>query len=94
MILAQSPFTSLPDSLEVAYLGIAYSQEIQVTGGVAPYNIENKSVLINGLVFSFNQNNSPDTFKISGTPINAVSGAFPVIIKATDSNGQVGYLTL
>lgn len=94
MILAQEPFTVVPDAAPVAEIGKQYSQEFQVKGGVAPYNVECDSVLINGLSFSFNQNNSPDTFKISGTPINANSGAYPVAIKATDSKGNIGYFTL
>jgi uncharacterized protein YhjY with autotransporter beta-barrel domain len=64
-------------ALPNASAGVAYSQSLTVTGGIAPYTTTLTGTLPTGLVFD------PATLRFSGTPTQ--SGSFTLTVTTTDS---------
>jgi len=77
-----------PASLAAPTVGVAYSQNFTVSGGVAPYTVTQTGALPTGL--SFNGTVDPPT--ISGTP--TLVGTFAnIVVTATDSLGTQAQVT-
>ena len=78
LVVSVATLTVTPASLPGANVGIAYSQQLTVTGGVAPYSFAvGSGALPAGLTLN------PTTGLISGTPTAA--GDFPFTVTVTDS---------
>lgn len=77
--LCSCPITPSPGTLAIGQKDVAYSQTINATGGVAPYNFSLfNGVLPNGISLS-------SSGQLSGIPQEV--GIFPIIIKIADSSG-------
>ncbi len=72
-------------SLPAATVGVAYSQQLQVTGGTPPYSFSGGPPVVLGMILD-------PTGKIIGTPRNATSVSFSV--QAVDAAGLVAQATL
>ena len=82
LTVSGSTIAITPNNLPAATRGVAYSQALTSSGGVAPYSYEVVSgALPAGLILS-------TTGQISGTP--TVTGAFAFQVRAADSAGGTG----
>jgi hypothetical protein len=77
-----APLTVTPTTLPTATVGVAYSQVLTASGGVAPYTF---ALSLGTLPAGFTFNATTHT--ISGTATSAVSGNFTITV--TDSAGTV-----
>ncbi|WP_187265624.1 beta strand repeat-containing protein [Ottowia flava] len=71
-----------PAALPGSTVGVAYSQTVTASGGVAPYSFALTGALPAGLAFN------SVTGVLSGTPSTA--GSFPISVSATDSGVHLG----
>ena len=80
MMTINPPFTITTTSLAQGAIGVAYSQQIQASGGTTPYAFTVIGALPPGLTLS-------PAGVLSGTPTSAGTSTFN--IRATDANGLV-----
>ncbi|MFC0588208.1 putative Ig domain-containing protein [Novosphingobium aquiterrae] len=72
--------TITPATLPAAHFGVAYSQTLTASGGIAPYHF---AISVGALPTGLSLN--PNTGAITGTP--SVGGVFNLTVTATDSTG-------
>lgn len=72
-----------PATLPDAKIGEAYSQEIIISNGLAPYNCAPMNDVPLGLTWT---RNADGMLTLVGTPIQQPIIDFPIVIQVTDSN--------
>jgi hypothetical protein len=85
MCITCPTITLTPTTLPPTLVGLPYSQVLTAAGGTAPYVITYTGSLPPGLTFT---DNGDGTATIAGTPTG--TGAFDIVVTATDDNGCEG----